>query len=153
MFAGMATFDYAFSVRAPLAEVSAFHWDPASLGRLTPPPLIMRPQLVEPLAEGSVSRFTLWMGPIPIRWVAVHSNVDPARGFTDTQAEGPMKHWAHTHTFESKGSDVTEVREHIEYEHHNGARGVATRVMFNGPALRSLFAIRSAITRRAVEAR
>lgn len=147
----MAVFDYAFSVRAPLAEVAAFHWDPATLARLTPPPMILRTELLEPLAEGSISRFTLWLGPIPMRWVAVHSGVDPARGFTDTQAEGPMKRWVHTHSFQPAGAASTEVREHIEYEHHPGARGVATRMMFNGPALRSLFAIRSAVTRRALE--
>lgn len=147
----MSVFDYRFTVRAPLSAVAVFHWDPRTIKKLTPPPLILSVQKIEPMAEGSVSRFTLWMGPIPVRWVAVHSDVDLTRGFTDTQAEGPMKKWVHTHRFTALEPELTEVHEHIEYEHHAGVRGAGTRVMFNGPALRSLFAIRSAITRRALE--
>ncbi|NUP10569.1 MAG: hypothetical protein HOW73_31355 [Polyangiaceae bacterium] len=147
----MATFDFAFTVRASLDAVLAFHWSPDAVKTLSPPPMILRVHSVEPLAEGSVSRFTLWVGPMPLHWVAVHSNVDPRRGFTDTQAEGPMKSWAHTHTFTEVEPALTEVREHVEYEHHEGARGAFTRVLFNGPALKMLFAMRRSITRRALE--
>jgi hypothetical protein len=44
---------------------------------------------MEPLAEGSISDFTLWFGPLPIRWTARHSHIDPLHGFTDTQVRGP----------------------------------------------------------------
>lgn len=83
------TFQYAFAVRAALAAVAEFHHDARALQRLTPPPLFVQLHRVEPLAEGSLASFTLWFGPLPVRWMAVHSGVDFLHGFTDTQHSGP----------------------------------------------------------------
>ena len=149
----MPTFDYTFTVRAPLVAVTEFHRDTRALKRLTPPPISMQLHKVEPMGEGSVSEFTLWFGPIPIRWVAVHSNVDPQRGFTDTQASGPLKRWRHTHSFTAESSGVTRINEHIEYEHHGGVRGLFTRLMFGRLGLLALFTARKFVTRRALEKR
>jgi len=149
----MPTFDFTFAVRAPLVAVAEFHRDTRALKRLTPLPIFMQLHRVEPMGEGSVSEFTLWFGPIPVRWVAVHSNVDPQRGFTDTQARGPLKRWRHTHIFSAEGSDVTRVKEHIEYEHHGGVRGLFTRLMFGRLGLLALFTARKFVTRRALEKR
>ena len=55
-----------------------------------------------PLAEGSVSRFTLWVGPLPLHWTAVHKDV-PENGCTDVQSEGPAKKWEHTQTLYTPG--------------------------------------------------
>jgi hypothetical protein len=82
----MPTFDFTFTVNAPLADVREFHRDTSALKRLTPPPTIVQLHDVEPLGEGSVSRFTLWVGPLPLRWTAVHRDVSE-RGFTDVQRE------------------------------------------------------------------
>jgi ligand-binding SRPBCC domain-containing protein len=146
-----ATFDYAFAVRASLAAVADFHHDTHALKRLTPPPLFVQLHRVEPLAEGSVADFTLWFGPLPVRWVAVHSNVDARRGFTDTQQAGPMKAWKHTHQFESVSADLTRVSEHIEYAHYSGWRGLFSRLLFNPLALRLLFFYRGLVTRFTLE--
>ena len=67
----MPTFDYSFTVDAPLDAVRRFHSDTSALLRLTPPPTIVQLQSIEPLAEGSVSKFTLWFGFLPLRWTAV----------------------------------------------------------------------------------
>jgi ligand-binding SRPBCC domain-containing protein len=144
----MPVFDYAFTVPAPLEAVAEFHRDTRALKRLTPPPTIVRIHSVEPLAEGSVSRFTLWVGPLPLRWKAVHCNVSP-RGFTDVQAEGPARRWEHTHTFVPISADVTEIREHIEFEHKAGAWGLVTRLLFSQPNLWLMFTYRMWVTRRA----
>jgi ligand-binding SRPBCC domain-containing protein len=101
------------------------------------------------MAEGSVSEFTLWMGPLPVRWRAVHSQVDN-HGFTDTQERGLMAHWQHTHRFESLDDQTTQVREHIEYQHHRGWRGALSRLLFGSPALRALFIYRRWATRQAL---
>ena len=93
----MPIFDYTFTVRAPLAAVAEFRHDTRALKRLTPRLILMQMHRVDPFGEGSVSEFTMWFGPIPVRWTAVHSNVDPERSFTDTQARGPLKRWQHTH--------------------------------------------------------
>jgi ligand-binding SRPBCC domain-containing protein len=143
----MPVFDFRFSVAAPLAAVCEFHRDTSELRRLTPPPTIVQLHDVEPMADGSVSRFTLWVGPLPLRWTAVHRNVSE-HGFTDVQAQGPAKKWEHTHTFSPETETVTEIWEHIEYEHKRGVWGFVTRVLFARPNLYLMFTYRKWVTRR-----
>lgn len=145
----MHTFDYKFTVAAPLAAVSAFHHDTRILKILTPPPMFVQIHDYEPLAEGSVANFTIWAGPVALRWQAIHSDVGQ-NGFTDTQASGPMQHWRHTHRFTALTDGDTEVHEHIEYAHHSGVRGVMTRLLFNKLGLLALFTARKLITQRHV---
>lgn len=147
----MLEFDYTFTVRAPLSRVTAFHHDTRALGQLTPPPILVQMHEVEPLGEGSRSEFTLWFGPLPVRWVAVHSDVGEG-GFTDRQASGPMRHWEHTHRFTAEEDGVTRISEHVEYEHHPGWRGLLSRLLFSRLALWLLFSYRKFATRRAVRA-
>ena len=142
----MPVFDYRFLVTAPLEAVRDFHRDTSALKRLTPPPTIVRMHEVEPLAEGSVSRFTLWVGPLPLRWTAVHRNVSE-HGFTDIQVDGPAEKWEHTHTFTPLTKDVTEVREDIEHEHKKGLWGRVTRILFARPNLYLMFTYRKWVTR------
>jgi ligand-binding SRPBCC domain-containing protein len=143
----MPTFDYSFVVDAPLQAVRDFHHDTSALKRLTPPPTIVRLHSIEPLAEGSVSTFTLWVGPLPLRWKAVHRGVTD-RGFTDVQASGPAAKWEHTHSFVPRSDGRTEIREHIEFAHKPGPWGLVTRLLFSRPNLLLMFAYRAWITRR-----
>jgi len=145
-------FDFRFTVDAPLKAVSDFHFEPGILKTLTPPLMIMQVHRFDPLADGSIGEFTMWAGPIPVRWKAVHSNVSET-SFTDTQVAGPMKSWVHTHTFAPIAENVTEVHEHIEFEHFGGLKGVWSRMLFPHPALFALFTIRKMITRREVRKR
>ena len=145
----MPTFDYQFTVRASLGDVSRFHANTIALKRLTPPPVIVQLHDIEPLGEGSISKFTLWLGPFPIRWTAKHRDVGE-RGFTDVQIHGPAKRWEHTHTFTPVSDEITRVTEHIEYEHATGRRGLVTRVLFSRVNLRMLFAYRKLMTRWSV---
>ncbi len=145
----MPTFNFSFTVPAPVQAVSDFHHDTAALKTLTPPPMIVQLHDIEPMGEGSVSKFTLWFGPIPIRWTAVHSNVS-SYGFTDTQTEGPAKHWAHTHSFTPISDVETRVNEHIEYEHGTGISGLLTRFLFAKPNLYVMFTYRKLRTRWAL---
>lgn len=148
----MPTFDYRFTVPAPVSTVSAFHFEPGILKTLTPPGMIMRVHRFDPLANGSIGEFTMWMGPIPVYWKAEHSNVSET-SFTDTQVAGPMKKWVHTHTFNAVDDETTEVHEHIEFEHHSGLKGVWSRLLFPQIGLKILFNIRRGITRREVAKR
>ena len=143
----MPTFKFSFTVDAPLKAVADFHADTNALKKLTPPPVIAQMQDIEPMGEGSISRFTLWVGPLPIRWKAVHSNVSQY-GFTDTQAEGPAKSWVHSHTFTPITGAQTLIEEHIEYEHNNGFWGLVTRFLFAKPNLFLMFTYRKLVTRR-----
>lgn len=143
----MPIFDYEFVVDAPLKAVRDFHHNTSALKKLTPPPTIVQLHEIQPLAEGSVSTFTLWVGPLPLRWKAVHRDVTE-NGFTDVQAEGPAKKWEHTHTFTSIDESTTQINEHVEYEHASGFWGVVTRVLFAKPNLLTMFAYRKWVTRR-----
>lgn len=146
----MPVFDYQFTVDAPFEAVSGFHHSTEALKVLTPPPMIVRFHDIEPLAEGSVSRFTVWGGPIPLHWTAVHSNVS-ADGFTDTQESGVMKKWEHTHRYEPIDSSSTRVTEHIEYEFAEGGKDrLIGLAFFNRAALTALFAYRKFRTRWAL---
>jgi ligand-binding SRPBCC domain-containing protein len=149
----MSTFEFSFTVHASLAAVSDFHHDTRALRRLTPPPIFVQLHRVDPLAEGSVSEFSLWFGPLPVRWRALHTNVDPQRGFTDTQVSGPMRHWRHSHTFKDLGDGQVRVIEHIDYEHGRGWRGLLSHLLFAPIGLRFLFFYRKLATRRALERR
>ena len=144
----MPVFDFSFTVAAPLQVVRDFHHDTSALKRLTPPPTLVQIHSVEPLAEGSVSTFTLWVGPLPLRWKAVHRGVTE-RGFTDVQASGPAKKWEHTHTFTPREDGTTQIHEHIEYEHNRGFWGIVTRLLFSWPNLFFMFTYRKWVTQRA----
>jgi ligand-binding SRPBCC domain-containing protein len=141
-------FNFRFRVEASLESVSAFHFQTGILKVLTPPLMIMQVHRFDPLANGSIGQFTMWMGPVPVHWTALHSDVSP-ESFTDTQISGPMKSWRHTHRFIRIDDHTTEVNEHIEYEHHSGLRGLWSRLLFPRIALFALFTWRSIVTRRA----
>ena len=101
------------------------------------------------MAEGSISEFTLWMGPLPVRWRAVHSQVSD-HGFTDIQEDGPMALWHHTHRFEVIDAHTTQLYEHIDFQHHPGLGGLLSRLLFNPFALKILFTYRKWATRKAL---
>ncbi len=142
----MPIFNYRFRVSASLEAVRAFHGDTRALKRLTPPPTFVQIHSIEPLAEGSVSTFTLWVGPLPLRWKAIHRNVSET-GFTDIQAEGPAAKWEHTHSFIPVSDKQTDISEHIEYEHRPGWAGLLTRLLFAKPNLYIMFTYRMLATR------
>jgi ligand-binding SRPBCC domain-containing protein len=144
----MPAFDFSFTVLAPLQAVAEFHHSTAALNILVPPPVITQLHEIQPLAEGSRSSFTMWFGPIPIHWVAIHSRVDPLHGFTDTQSSGPLRSWQHTHHFSAEGPELTRVSEHIEYQVRPGLAGLLSLLVFSRPALTFMFAYRRMVTRR-----
>jgi ligand-binding SRPBCC domain-containing protein len=140
----MKQYQHAFRVNAPLSAVADFHRSTAALRQLSPPPMIVQFHDIEPMGEGSVSDFTLWLGPLPIRWVAVHSDVSDLHGFTDSQRSGPYTSWVHRHTFREIDANTTEVIDEVQAEQGN----LLSRFMwFNLPIL---FAYRGWKTRRVV---
>ena len=144
----MPTFNYTFTVNAPLSAVAAFHSDTNVLKTLSLGP--MQIHRADPMGAGSISEFTLWLGPIPVRWRAVHSNVNE-NGFTDTQESGPMAFWQHTHSFSAINESQTQINEHIEYRHPKGIRGFFTRLVFGKLGLLVLFTYRQWATKRALK--
>ena len=140
----MPTFNYQFTVPAPIMAVHDFHHETTVLKQLMPLPLFVQLHRFDPLGEGAVADLTIWFGPLPVRWQAVHSQVG-LNGFTDTQTIGPLARWQHQHHFTALNSRITQVEEHIEYEHPAGAW--LSRLLFNRPGLTILFTYRQLVTR------
>jgi ligand-binding SRPBCC domain-containing protein len=105
-----------FRVKAPLAEVTDFHSRSASMGDITPPPAVVKVhQAPARLEDGDEMDFTIWLGPLPIRWKARIESVSPT-GFVDRQLQGPFRCWAHRHCFKPVDDQTTEVTDEIEFK-------------------------------------
>lgn len=106
-------YSHRFEVRAPLAKVAEFHNRAASMAAITPPPIVVRihrSQVI--LEEGGEMDFTMWLGPLPLRWLARIENVS-TNGFTDRQLHGPFAEWVHRHTFIPMDEQTTAVIDEI----------------------------------------
>jgi ligand-binding SRPBCC domain-containing protein len=142
---------HTFRVKAPLAAVAEFHSRSASMPAITPPPMIVRVHAAPAqLASDDVMDFTLWAGPVPLRWVAQIEDASET-GFTDRQVRGPFAQWTHRHTFVRMADDTTDVVDQVEAE--------LKRHLFWGPigllmwiGMPALFAYRGWKTRRILEA-
>jgi ligand-binding SRPBCC domain-containing protein len=144
-------YEHRFRVRASLAAVADFHSRAASMPEITPPPIVVRIQSAPPtLGDGDRMDFTMWAGPLPMRWGAQIENVSEW-GFTDRQLRGPFAHWQHRHSFEPLANELTEVVDQVEASVQKhvlwGPVGIAMWV-----GLPLLFAYRGWKTRRLLEA-
>jgi ligand-binding SRPBCC domain-containing protein len=109
-------YQYRFEVNAPLAAVADFHAKSVSMGAITPPPVVVRVHRAPSrLDEGDEMDFTMWFGPLSVRWLARIEDVSPT-GFTDRQLHGPFRHWVHRHTFTPVDETTTAVVDEIELE-------------------------------------
>jgi ligand-binding SRPBCC domain-containing protein len=103
-----------FRVSSPLEAVVQFHRQSASMGAITPPPIVVTVHRAPPLlAEGDEMDFTLWLGPFPIHWLARIEQVSPT-SFVDRQLRGPFTRWVHRHTFVPLADGATEVLDEVE---------------------------------------
>lgn len=141
-------FEMTSTIPGTLGAVLRFHEDPRALARLTPPPIVMRLHRDDrrSLSEGEIE-FTLWFGPIPIRWLARHEPGPTPHSFADRQVKGPLAYWRHEHIFR-EAADGVQLTDRITLAHRGGLPGVMTRLAFDGLPLRILFAYRHWRTRR-----
>ncbi len=109
-------YQHSFTVAAPQSVVADFHRRSNSMGAITPPPVIVRvhsaPQW---LSEGDEMDFTMWLGPLPIRWLARIEQTTPV-SFVDRQLSGPFTSWQHLHTYVAQGPQQTLVLDQVEVE-------------------------------------
>jgi ligand-binding SRPBCC domain-containing protein len=109
-------FHHSFKVKAGLRSVHQFHATSASMKAITPPPIIVQlHRAPEHLVDGDEMGFTLWLGPIPVHWLAQMECVTDT-GFMDRQVKGPFKQWEHQHTFIPRSETCTEVLDDIDYQ-------------------------------------
>lgn len=101
----MLSFEKSSLIHAPVEEVWKFYERPDILNLLTPPwqpvDVIRREGGLGVSAE---SEFRIWLGPIPVQWVAVHTDCTENEKFVDVQKEGPMDFWQHQHKFIPEGN-------------------------------------------------
>jgi ligand-binding SRPBCC domain-containing protein len=112
----MMEFKSQFNVRAPVESVRSFHNSASSLHAITPPIIPMTSvEASDPLTDGAELAFTLWMGPIPVRWTAQIEDFQP-HGFVDRQLTGPFAAWSHRHSFIPLDEWNTRVDDHVSYQ-------------------------------------
>jgi len=148
----MMKYRHRFRVQAPLAAVSDFHARSASMGAITPPPVVIRVHRAPPrLDNGDEMDFTLQLGPLRVHWLARIEEVSP-NGFTDRQMQGPFRHWVHRHTYEPVDEGTTTVVDQIEltFRPHLLWGPVGIGIWLSLPLL---FAYRGWKTRRLLETR
>ena len=146
----MKRFVYNTLVDAPIKQVADFYRRPDAFLHLNPPGMMLQMHRNAGVGEGSAVEFTMWLGPIPVHWTAVHSDVDWRTGFTDTQTRGPFAYWVHRHIFMSIGEGATQIVDEVTAEFGPGIySGIASRLMWLG--LPALFAYRKWATRRQVK--
>ena len=141
---------HTFRLAAPVERVAEFHSLPEGLRALTPPPVFVQLHAAPArIQAGSEVSFTVWFGPLPVRWSANFERAGEAV-FTDRQLRGPFRAWRHERTFIPLDGRATEIREEIE--------GQLRRHLLWGPFgllmwlnLPLLFAFRSWKMRRLLE--
>lgn len=105
-----------FRVPASVERVAEFHRRSASMAAITPPPIVVKMRRSPAvLAEGNEMTFTMWLGPLPIHWLARIEAVSAA-GFTDRQLRGPFTEWVHQHTFVAVDENTTDVLDEVTFQ-------------------------------------
>lgn len=149
----MTSFVARCKLAAPREALYAWHARPGTFERLTPPRDGVR------LAEdsggiGDGARKVLVIGPLGIRWVAVHDSHVAGRQFRDVQQRGPFRRWEHTHTFLDDvlaGPGHSILEDSVEYELPLGVIGEIAAGWAVRRKLVAMFAHRHRVTRHDVE--
>ncbi|MDB9313768.1 SRPBCC family protein [Spirulina sp. CS-785/01] len=147
----MLQFQHQSLINAPLKAVWQFHERPDILEKLTPPwqPVeIIRRE--GGLDVGAISEFRLWLGIIPVKWVAKHTQCQAYHYFVDEQIEGPMVSWQHHHNFEPEDGK-TRLTDTIRYELPGGEIAESFLDWWVNSRLRDMFHYRHQITQQECE--
>jgi ligand-binding SRPBCC domain-containing protein len=143
-------YQHRFRVQAPLQAVADFHSYPDAMAAITPPPIFVRVHETPPrVAEGQAMDFTMWLGPLPLRWQARFEDVT-ATGFVDRMVQGPLAAWSHRHSFVPVDDAQTDVVDElaVEVRRHPVWGPIGLGMSLNLPVL---FAYRQWQTRRLLD--
>ena len=114
------------SIDLPVSADAAFAWHalPGALERLLPPwddvRVLRRSGGIE---DGTQVELKMRLGPISVRWLAEHRDVDPPRRFRDIALRGPFPHWDHLHLFEPTGTNACRLTDRIAFRTPGGTLG------------------------------
>ena len=142
-------------IEASAEEVYRWHAEPGALQRLTPPwepvEVLADTAAMGGIAEGTEVTLQVRVGPAAILWVSRLSDVQPGRGFRDTQVRGPFAFWEHTHRMipAPEGGPACFLEDSIRYALPLGGLGRLAGGPFVRAKLERLFAYRHRVTREA----
>ncbi|RUR86591.1 SRPBCC family protein [Chlorogloeopsis fritschii PCC 9212] len=147
----MLHFKYSSVIDAPVETVWKFHERADVLQLLTPPwqPL----QVVRReggLGIGAITEFRLAIGPLPLRWLARHTEYEEYHLFTDEQISGPFESWVHRHKFESENGK-TRLTDEISFALPGGQTAEFLGGWLVQVQLEAMFRYRHHITRQECE--
>ena len=101
---------------APALELFDWHARPGAFERLNPP---FEPvEILERsggIAPGARTVLRILLGPVPTRWVGVHTALDDGRSFADRQESGPFARWEHVHRMLPDGDVRSVLEDDIRY--------------------------------------
>ena len=138
---------------ASASELYEWHARGGAFERLVPPwQTVSVMDRVGGIEDGARLYMRIAMGPLRLRWVAVHADVVAGREFTDIQEHGPFAQWRHRHRFEPTGASPDETRSMLtdEIDYRLPLEPVSRWVAGRGVRddLQRMFAFRHARTRR-----
>ena len=116
----------------PIETLWAWHTRPGALERLMPPWDAVRVVArTGGLENGTRVTLAVPFGPVRLRWVSEHRDVDPPRGFADEQIAGPFARWVHVHAMQADGPAASVLEDRIEYAGRAGpvGRAIARRAV------------------------
>ena len=144
-------FEFITQIAAPVEKVFAFHERDDIFSYLVPPwQKVQMVSRVGCLEVGARLVFRVFVGPIPITWVAVHTEFVRNRLFVDVQERGPFAYWKHRHEFSPDGDGMV-LADRIEFRLKGGVvvdflLGWVVRLQ-----LRLMFRHRHLVTKRSCE--
>ncbi|MGK7923886.1 MAG: SRPBCC family protein [Spirulina sp.] len=144
----MLNFKYSTLIDAPIETVWNFHERADILQILTPP---WQPvQVIRReggLGVGAISEFRIFLGFLPVTWVARHTQCERYHFFTDEQSEGPLVSWTHRHQFDDE-EGKTRLTDAIAYELPGGGLAEFFLGWWVESRLQDMFRYRHEITQR-----
>jgi len=101
---------------APARELFDWHARPGAFERLNPP---FEPvEILERsggIAPGARTVLRILLGPVPTRWVGVHTALEDGRSFADRQESGPFALWEHVHRMLPDGETRSVLEDDVRY--------------------------------------
>jgi len=140
-------FQYASEFPYRVDQLFDYHQQAGAISRLIPPwesASVLSSD--DSLKIGSIVKVSNQLGPIPLTWVAEHTELAGNQLFVDELRSGPFARWKHLHLFETVNLTSSKLSECIEYQLH-----AAPMSNFLKPwveeKLRAMFRFRHQITR------
>jgi ligand-binding SRPBCC domain-containing protein len=149
----MLYFKYSSVINAPPEVVWNFHERPDILQLLTPPwqPVqVLRRE--GGLDVGAITEFRLFLGLLPLTWLARHTEYEKYRLFTDEQISGPFESWIHRHEFERQNGQ-TRLTDAISFSMPGGEVTEFLSGWLVQVQLEAMFRYRHYVTKRECESR